>query len=215
MVRSVLPILLAIGLLPGAAAADRGALSFEIGPVFTLLPSAPSAGGGGSVTGTVGGVLFGGRYALRNELELTATAFYEAPATFFHPGVRLATGAGNFDGTLSERASRYGALVGARFVRGFVLRYHVGAELGWAHQVFRSRDLVNVADPANPHSFGLGLSDDSHDALVVAPLAGVEWQVADHLTVAVTPRAELMLGGAGSFAFVVPVTIGFSWFVFR
>jgi hypothetical protein len=214
MLRSALPILLVIALLPRVTAADRGALTLEVGPALTLLPSAPSDGTGGSVNGTVGGVLLGGRYAVRNSLELTGAAFYEAAATFFHPGVHLASGAGSFDGTLSERTTRYGALVGARVVRGIVLQYHFGAEVGWAHQVFRSRDLVNVSDPANPHSFGLGLKDASHDALVLAPLAGVEWQVADHWTVAVTPRAELMLGGAGSFAFMVPVTMGYSWFVF-
>ncbi|HEY3411763.1 MAG TPA: hypothetical protein VGM51_01770 [Armatimonadota bacterium] len=145
---------------------------------------------------------------------MTATGFYEAPATYYHSPVRITTEAGSFEGSLRQTTSRWGALAGGRWVHGLVWRVHVGAEVGWSHQAFSNLDLVNVADKSNPHSFGLGLKDTSRDSLVVAPLVGLEWQAGDHWSVAVTPRAEMLMGADRQVVFIVPVSLGYEWFVF-
>jgi len=93
-----------------------------------------------------------------------------------------------------------------------VWRWFVGGELGWAQQSFTRLDLVNVSDPSNPQSYGLGLADRSRGAFVLSPLAGVEWQFADHWSVAIAPRVQVMLGGVGQVAVVLPVSVGYSWY---
>lgn len=204
----------ALALTPGLAAADRGALTVEAAPALTVLPSSPSQGSGSTTMGSAAGGLVGVRYGLRNDLELTGVVFYEAPATYFHSGVQLGTGSGSLNGTLTERTDRYGVLVGVRFVRGLAWRLHLGAEIGWSHQRYWERDLVDVSDPSNAHTFGLGLRDETSDALVLAPLAGIEWQITDHWTICATPRLELMVGGASRVALMLPVTVGYSWYFF-
>ena len=214
MNRWLVLMIAAVALTPGLAAGDRGALTLEAAPALTIMPSSPSQGSGSATMGSAAGGLVGIRYGLRNDLELTASAFYEAPASYYHSGVQLGTSGGSFTGTLAERTDRYGALVGVRFVRGLVWRLQLGAEIGWSHQRYWARDLVDVSDPSNVHSFGLGLQDETADALIVAPLAGVEWQMTDRWTIAVTPRLELMLGGANRAALMVPISLGYSWYVF-
>jgi hypothetical protein len=152
------------------------------------------------------------RYGLRNDLELTASGFYEAEAGYTHPGATVSTGAGGFTGTLSSRTSRWGVLAGARYVTGLVLRIHVGAEIGWAQQSYTKLDLIDVSDPSNPHTFGLGLANRSKGAMVIAPLAGVEWQFTDRWSVSFTPRVQVMIGGVGRVAVVLPVSLGWSWY---
>ncbi len=214
MKRWIVPLIAAVVLTPGLASADRGALTVEAAPAVTVVPSSPSQGNGSATMGSAAGGLVGIRYALRNDLELTATGFYEAPTSYYHSGVQFGTPAGSFTGTLSERTDRYGALVGVRFVRGLVWRLHVGAEIGWSHQRYWGRDLVDVSDPSNAHTFGLGLPDEATDALVIAPLAGIEWQITDRWSISATPRLELMVGGANRAALVVPVSLAYSWYVF-
>jgi hypothetical protein len=98
-------------------------------------------------------------------------------------------------------------------VRGRVWRFHVGGEVGWAHQVVSKLDLINVSDPSNVHSYGLALHNQSHDALILAPLAGVEWQVGNRWSVAFTPRAEVMISGVGRVGIVLPLSVAYSWFL--
>jgi hypothetical protein len=198
---------------PGGALADRGALTLELSPALTWWPSmGPSVGSGDGVSGTTAGGLVGVRYALRNDLDLTAAGFYEAPADFTNPGTTVDTAAGPLTGTLTARTSRWGALVGARWVHGLVWRWFVGAEIGWSQQSFTELDLIDVSDPSNPQSFGLGLADRSQGAFVLSPLAGVEWQFADHWSVAIAPRVQVMLDGVGRVGVVLPVSVGYSWY---
>lgn len=207
-------IVVTLAFAPALAAGDRGALTLELGPAVTVLGAYPSQGSGSTTLGTGGGGTIGARYALSNELELAATGFWERPADYFHSGVTIGSGSTAVTGTLSETAQRYGALVGVRFVRGYVWRLHLGADLGWAHETFTRRDLLDVSDPGNAHSFGLGLPDKSTNALVVAPVAGLEWQIADHWTVSAMPRLEFILGGPNRVAFALPVMLGYSWYIF-
>jgi opacity protein-like surface antigen len=206
-------MLLASVVLPAPASADRGALTLEAGPALTWWPSMPPAvGSGAGINGSAAGGVVGVRYGLRNNLELTASGFYEAHARYTHPGVTVETDAGAFTGTLSSETSRWGLLAGARYVTGLALRFYVGAEVGWSQQSYTKLDLINVSDPSNPHSFGLGLTDRTRGALVVAPLAGVEWQVTDRWSVSCTPKVQVMLGDVGRVAVVLPLTVGYSWY---
>ena len=198
---------------PGAALADRGALTLELSPALTWWPAwGPAVGSGSGVRGMTGGGLVGLRYALRHDLELTASGFYEVSADFTNPGTTVSTDAGPLTGTSKATVSRWGALVGARWVHGLVWRWFVGGEVGWSQQSLSKLDLIDVSDPANPSSYGLGLADRSRGALVLSPLAGIEWQFADRWSVAVTPRVQVMLGGVGSVAVVLPVSVGYSWY---
>jgi hypothetical protein len=206
-------LLLATTVFPAMARADRGAVTLEAGPALTWWPSMPpAAGSGAGISGLAGGGVIGLRYGLRNNLELTASGFYEAAARYTHPGVTVATDGGAFTGTLSSQTSRWGLLAGVRYFTGLVLRLYAGAEVGWALQSYTKLDLVNVSDPSNPHSFGLGLTDRTRGALVLAPLAGVEWQVSDRWSVSCTSKVQVMLGDVGRVAVVLPLTVGYSWY---
>lgn len=200
--------------MPRIAAADRGALTVDLGPAVTLHDAAPSQGTGSTTVGTGGGAMLGLGYALSNALEVQGLAFWEAPADYFHSDVGFATATGEVQGTLSERVQRYGGLAGVHYVRGYVWRLHLGAEIGWSREIFTKRDLLDVSDPSNVHSFGLGLQDRTTDSLVLAPVVGVEWQFADHWSVSVMPRVELLVGGTNRVGLLVPVTIGHSWYLF-
>ena len=204
--------LLAGTLAPRAAAADRGALTFEVGPALTLVRTAPSVGSAPSLAGTMGGGRLGVRYGLRNNLELTASAHWDAPARFYHSDARVAAAGQSLQGTLAETAQRFGAMAGMSLVGGYVWRYHLGLEVGWARQRFSKRDLVDVSDPAAPTSYGLGPADVERNAFVLAPRAGLEWQLTDHWSISAIPRLEILLGGVGRMAFVVPVCVGYSWY---
>ena len=199
--------------IPAVTRADRGALTLEAGPALTWWPSlAPAVGSGAGVSGSAGAGMLGLRYGLRNDLDLTASGFYEAAARYTHTAVSVGTDAGAFTGTLTSQTGRWGALVGARYVTGLALRLFVGAEVGWVQQRYSKLDLLNVSDPSNPHSFGLGLADRSRSALVIAPLAGVEWQVTDRWSVSVAARVQVMVGEVGRVAVVVPLGVGYSWY---
>ncbi len=200
-------------LAPVSARADRGALTLELAPVLTWWPSVgPAVGSGSGVNGTTGGGLVGVVYALRNDLEFTASGFYERPANFTYPGTTVGTEAGPLTGTLTARTSRWGLLAGGRWVHGLVWRWFVGGELGWVQESFTQVDLINVSDPSNPQSYGLGLADSTSGAFVISPLAGIERQFKDHWSLAFTPRVQVMLGGVGEIGVVLPVSVGYSWY---
>jgi hypothetical protein len=207
-------VVVALAAAPGAVAADRGALTVELGPTLTVLGASPSQGSGSTTLATAGGGALGVRFALSNELELAATGLWEAPADYVHSDVDVGTATGTVRGTFSERVQRYGLLAGVRYVRGFVWRLHLGLDVGWSRETFTRRDLLDVSDPGNVHSFGLGLQDRTTDALVLAPVVGLEWQFGDHWSVSVTPRAQILIGATNSIGFVVPVSLGYSWYVF-
>lgn len=198
---------------PSAAVADRGAVTFELGPALTWWPSmGPAVGSGSGVSGSSGGGLAGFRYGLRQDLDLTAAGFYEAAARFTNPGTTIDSAGTSATGTFTAKTSRWGVLLGARWLHGLKLRWFVGGEVGWARQSFAELDLINVSDSGNPHTFGLGLADRTTGSLVLSPLAGVEWQLADHWSLAFTPRVQVQVGGVGKVGVVLPVSLGYTWY---
>jgi hypothetical protein len=211
-ISSLLLVGVVAGTAPGLAIADRGAFTLEAGGFGSFASVPPGIGSGTRVTGTSLGGLLGLRYAATNWLELSAGSFYEAPGTYFHAGTIVSSDNGTFTGTLQSRVSSWGMTVGARYVRGLVWRYFVGLEAGFARRTTSQRDLIDVSNPANPRSFGLALADDTTTALVLAPTAGIEWMLSDHMTLGVSPRVQVQLGDRSVYEFLVPITVSYSWY---
>jgi hypothetical protein len=205
-----LTTLLAIA-MPLGALADRGAFSLNAGGIVAGVRADPAIGSGGPVTGTVAGVTLGTSYALTNRLELTGTADWFAAAPFYNDDTTIVTENGTFRGQLQSRVSRYSAKVGAHYVRGLTWRIRAGAEVGWTRTTSARLDLVDVTG-AVPRSFGLGLGSRTTDHLVVVGVAGVEWAISDHVSLAMTPRIEFPFGG-GLMAMTVPLTVAYSWYM--
>jgi hypothetical protein len=198
-------------LAPAVAGADRGALTVEAGGAAVLTRLDPSIGSGARVDGTLGSAVLGVRYALQSRLELHATAFWSAPARFVNRPVVVTTAAGRFDGDLRREVSRLGVGVGARYVlTGLVWRFPVGFEVGWVQTATRNQDLV--PRPGGDSFVPLQFAGDRADRPYVAPFAGVEWQVSDHVSLSLLPRLEVPVGG-GTAAVVTPLLLGWSWFL--
>lgn len=198
--------------VPRGASADRGALTVEAGGTIAMTRLEPSVGTGESVAGTVGGAMIAARYALGSRLEVHASGFWSAPARFVSRPVAVSSAAGAFDGDLRREVSRIGVGAGARYVlAGLVWRVPVGAEVGWVRTSIRNQDLL--PRPGGESFVPVRFPNESSHRLFIAPFTGVEWQVADHLSVSLLPRVEVPLGGAASVAFVAPLLVGWSWFL--
>jgi hypothetical protein len=197
---------------PFATQADRGAFSVDAGAVLSAARVPPGVGSGDSVFGSLAGATLGARYAFRNYLEVSATAVWFQGAPFYNDNTSITTKDGVFVGQAQSRVNRLGGTVGAHYVTGLVWRLRVGAEVGWSRLVFERIDLVDVSDPSSPWSFGLALGDRTVDGIVVAPVAGLEWMVTDHLSFAITPRIDFLLGEPTMTAFSVPITASWSWY---
>jgi hypothetical protein len=209
---SMLLFAVVLPLVPGMAAADRGALTLEAGGFGSVSSLLPGVGTGTRVTGTSAGGVLGLRYAPTQWLELSVGGFYEAPAAYFHAGTVVSTDNGAFAGTLQSHVGSWGMTVGARHVGGLVWRYFLGLEAGFSRRTARQLDLVDVIDPANPRSFGLALADVTTTALLLSPAVGVEWAVSDHVTFGLSSRLQAHLGEWNAIELLVPVTVSYSWY---
>jgi hypothetical protein len=211
--RIVLLVLLGlvVAVAPRVAFADRGALTLDAGGFGSFSSLPPGVGGGTKVTGTSLGGLLGLRYAPTQWLELSVGGFYQAPATYFHADTTISNDNGSFTGTLQSRVSSWGMTVGARYVRGLVWRYFVGLEAGFSRRAASQLDLIDVSDPAAPRGFGLALADVTTTGLLVAPVAGLEWALSDHITLGVSPRVQVLIADR-SIEFLVPVTVSYGWY---
>lgn len=215
MTRPNLLLAALLALLPMVALADRGALSIEAGGGMTglKLPAPFSTPVKGQRT-LSGEVLVGARYAFTNQLEVSASGFYEPPVTVWHNGVTVTTEAGSFDGTLTHGYSRYGFGAGGRLVFGNIWRLHVGMELGFSRRSYTEMDHRNDAERANIYSYGL-FPTGNHRAvtnLLVSPMAGVEWMAGDRWSVSVMPRLHFLAGKESAVGVMVPVTLSYSFY---
>lgn len=205
-------LLLAAALAPRFAHADADTLTFEVGPAVALTRLSPSVGDGDAVTGTLGGVAFGVRYGVTNRLELQATGSWYAEVAFVNRPVTAATPGGVFSGDLRRDLGRTGAGVGARYVlSGYVWRFPVGAEVGWLRTSHARQELLS--SPESSLSFAVDIRSETTNRFYVAPFAGAEWQAGDRVSFSVIPRVELPLGSASSAAFVVPLVVGWTWYL--
>jgi hypothetical protein len=200
--------LLALLVIAGAARADRGQLSLELGLGGAAVDvHAPYAVGSPAVVGTTSAFSLGMRYSKTNFLDLEAKAFWELPATYVHNDVTVQ----GFLGALQETSQRFGALAGARLVTGFSWRFFAGADVGYSLRMASDLNHFDVSRPT-PHSYGLQLANTTQGAAVVAPTAGVLY-VGDHYSIGVAPRFEVLIGSPMSWAFVVPLTLSYGWYL--
>lgn len=208
-------LLLASALLASApAGAERGALTAALGGGATLLnapvPYAPDQPGMVGTSATIRGEL---RYALSHRLEVGLSGFFEPPTTYFHNGISLTTANGTFPGTLTDSMYRLGGAAGARYSWGMIVRPFVGGELGWSHRSYSALQHINdVTDPAHPRDYNLGLAAYGVDNPTLTAIAGIEW-LGDHFSMALAPRLELLLGTETTWAFTVPFTLAWSWYL--
>lgn len=207
-------LLVSLALLATAASADRRALSIDVAGSWNGgAVAAPMAATPKSTLGFGPAVWLGARYGLSHNLEATATAFFETPTTMFHNGLTLRAGGSDFVGTLQHSTTRFGGLVGARFVFGLVWRVHLGLEAGVSQRLNTQLLMIDDRDPSAPVDYGLGLQPTSQTQLVVSPVVGLEWQAGDHFSFALLPRVQLQLGGPTSWSVVVPLQFSWSWFL--
>ena len=210
---AALPLLL----ISASALAEQGALSVEAGGgvVLERVP-APYVAGSSGVVGSAATIRAGVRYAVTHSLEVTGTFAWTPPVSFFHNGVSVtaANGDGPFAGTLQHRLSGQSVSVGGRYLLGMVWRPFVGLELGWAHRSFAGFQHIDDSDPSNPHAYALTLNDVSAHALLVAPVAGLEW-VGDRISVSLAPRLELLAGSHSTWSFAIPLVVGWDFYLPR
>lgn len=201
-------------LLSAAARADRGALTVDVaaGGVATAVPALHPETPRSTLSFDAS-VWLGGRYALGNNFEVTASGFFEPPATLFQNDVRLVAGSGVYPGTTRHQLLRFGAQAGVRLVLGMRFRFHLGVEAGWCQQAYSKLQHFDVSNPEAAVDYGLSLPDESRANLVVSPLLGVEWAAGDSWSLALLPRAQLMLGNGFSWAVIVPLQFSWSWYL--
>lgn len=196
-----------------AAQADRRALSLDVAASWNggAVP-APMAASPASTIGFGPAAWVGGRYGITHALEVTATGFVETPTTMFHNGLTLRTSSGDFKGTLQHSTMRFGGLVGAHLVFGLVWRVHIGVEAGLSQRLNTQLVMIDDRDAAAPVDYGLGLPNSTQTQFVLSPVLGLEWQAGDHYSFSVLPRAQVLVGGALSWAVIVPLQFSWSWF---
>ena len=204
----------AVVLCPTLAHADRGALSLDVGTGITALALRPPYAEGGDTGWSLGlSVSFGVRYALTNALELMLGGFYAFPTNATHAGAGIPTvDSGTFTGTLEYELSSFGVVAGVRYVTGLVVRFWVGAELGWSHRAYSGLQLRDPTRAGAP-DFGLGLPDLGVDSLIVQPLVGLEWAFADHWSGSLGVRVTALLGPEPAVSLSAGLAISYSWFL--
>lgn len=207
--KSALTIVALLLAVSAPAAADKGALSIDAGGGVSIVRTpTPYTQGSVAQSAWTPTIWIDARYALSNRLELTASAFYETGTDVSSSNVMVPTDTGTFTGTMQFHAKRFGAMAGARGVRGAVWRFLFGAELGVSVASYSGARLLN----SSGQDIGIGLSDTMTPSLAIAPSVGIAW-VADHLTIALVPRAELLLGTSRTWAVSAPLTIGWDFYV--
>jgi hypothetical protein len=201
-------------LLSVSAYADRGALSVDAsgGETALLLPS-PLAASHNATLGFAPAFLLGARYALVNAFEVTFSAFFEIPVTYFENGTTTVADGSLFPGTLSHTLTRYGGHLGGRFVHGYAWRTVLGAEIGWSRRVYTHFDVIDDACPDNPVSYGLTIPKAVRDNASIALVAGVEWAGGDHWSVSLLPRFEMLPGSDGTVAFTLPLSLAWDFYL--
>jgi hypothetical protein len=147
-----------------------------------------------------------------NGFELSLAAFGEPSESFFIPGTTINSDAGKLTGTLQMNAQRYGVLAGVRLLRGNVWRFIIGADAGWSLSMYSSMHLLDDSGASAGRDFGLTLPDKNVSSLILAPSAGLSW-AGDKFSVTILPRFEILVGGSTTWAFSIPITIGWDFYL--
>jgi hypothetical protein len=202
-------------LLPGAAAADRGALSVDIGGgVSAASISGPYITEPVPLLSTAGSGWLGARYALSHSLELSASAFYEPPVLLTHRGVTVIHEEVAYPGALEHLLERQGLMAGGRVVLGMVWKLVAGLEVGWSRRSFSRLNHIDTRGPGPSYpSHGLSLDSVTVDNLLLSPHLGVEWAAGDKWSISLLPRAHILLGTEPTLAFTLPLVLSYSWYL--
>ncbi len=205
------PLLLLLLLGAVRARADENAISLDIGTGITALSvPAPYSLRPNSQLGSLLSISVGGRYALRNSIELTASVFYEPKVTYLHKDANVM---GDFLGSLQHTLTRYGATGGVRYLHGLVFRFTVGIEAGISVRSYSQLRDFDVSNPSAPFDLRLGLQDFTATNFVLAPLAGIEWAFADHASISLLPRVEFLIGREATIGVTAPLVFSWSWYL--
>ena len=201
-------------LAAGAAWADRGALSLDLGGGATVLRiAAPYVTTPSTAWAISPAFNVGLRYALTNAVEFSVAGYYELPAHFAYPDVAVQPPDSEpLPGTLSHDLARFGVTAGLRYVFGTVLRPFVGLEGGWSHRAYSNVHHLNTNVQPN-QDYNLGLSDFGTDNLLVQPLVGLEWAFSDHASVSVIARVPILLGPEATVGVSASIVFSYSWFL--
>lgn len=208
-----------LALVATSAAADRGALSLDVGAGGTAeAVPAPYSATPAATTCYTGIAQLGVRYALANPLELTLGGFVAIPGTVYQNGVTVSLDTGTYPGTLQHQYLRFGTTAGARLVVGITLRFVLGVEAGWSHTILSRLEHWDDTQPGGAVGYGLELADVARDYLLVSPLIGLEWAAGDHWSLSLLPRLQLLLSLDGAFAaaawaIVLPLQFSWSWYL--
>ncbi|MFT3714020.1 MAG: hypothetical protein QM817_40685 [Archangium sp.] len=155
----------------------------------------------------------GGRYAISNNFEVTATGFVEPPATVFQNDVNLVTESGRYPGTTRHQFMRFGAQGGVRLVFGMIVRFHLGLELGWSQAMYSGQQHFDVTNAESATNYGLTIPDASIPSAVLSPNLGIEWCFRDNWSLSLLPRAQLQLASTVSWAVIVPIQLSWSLYL--
>jgi len=158
-------------------------------------------------------IWLGSRYAVSNSVEVATSIFYEPKVTYLQSNANVTTSNGIFPGSLQHKLTRYGGLGGIRFLRGYVFRITLGFEAGLSVRSYSQLQQFNVSNPSGPTDYGLNLKDFTVTNLVLAPLAGVEWAFADHASISLVPRVQILVGRESTFGVIAPVLFNWSWYL--
>jgi hypothetical protein len=74
-------------------------------------------------------------------------------------------------------------------------------------------DAAAPIDKLNLVDAGVALVTRNVDGIVLTPRIGLEWMATDHLSFAVSPRAEFMLGEPQMSVFTIAATASYAWFL--
>ena len=215
MGRALIPAF-ALGVLLSAlpAAADRGALSVDGGgggTAFQLTP--PFTKSTQSVLATTFNATLGVRYALWDWLELGVSGFYEPNVPVYYDNVTLSTDNGDFSGKLGHKFNRFGALGGAYYKFGSVLRPTLGIEAGWSRRAYSDFHLYDVDDAHNPIDYHLTLPNFATDNFTLGAVLGLEWCITDHIGAMASLKPRAMLGPDSRLSLTGTITLSYSWYL--
>jgi hypothetical protein len=199
--------------------ADRGALTGSIGagPEIASVPAPYTLTGSPALTSFQLGAWAEARYAVQNWLEFGLGLLLEAPTTYWHSSVDVVTKSDTYSGTL--RSSMWGLSphVGARLVFNHVWRPVVEVDAGLSARHWGGFQAINP-DTRQDYLLGDELLDFWSFQFLGAVGVGLEWapwtpRAIDHLSISLVPRLQLRLGGGpASWAVMVPITVGWSWY---
>ena len=198
-------------LLATPALADRGALSVDVGAGAAAMNlAAPYASTGTTTLLLDFQAVVGLRYALTNELEFTATVFFEPRVgyTFKNVAIQPPAPSEALQGSVAGSVYLWGVTGGVRYVTGLIWRLVAGLEVGWCQRVYSGIQFIQATNGQAIPLIGFSTGN-----LVLQPVLGVEWDFADHWSAALLPRFTVLVGPDATVGASLVLSFSYSWFL--